>query len=366
MYYFFSNYFRILSDSFEFFRIVWYSLGFFLILPDSFRFCRILIIWFRIFSDSHRFPRFFQILFYPIGVWLYSLEFARILTIFSCTLSNSFKFSLCDSFGIYTGSRLFSRIHSDSFVSYWNLAGFIRILWDAFRFYRSLSYSLEICKNSPVFYRIIRIIHDSLGICCILSYSPAFLWDFLRILSAKFGSRIVLDSLGFFWILWSFLIFSDSVRLSRVILYFQIHPDSPLFPPFLSYSLTFFQILCVPPEISYGSPISSRILSDSHIFSNYFQILSNSNEFFLILPHCLVSCRFLRDSSEFSHILSEFDWILLNSLGFLGFFRILSESLGFWPYCLVYSRNLSDSLDVILSEFIRTRSYFLGFFQILP
>ena len=49
---------------------------------------------------------------------------------------------------------------------------------------------------------------------------------------------------------------------------------------------------------------------------------------------------------------------------FADFPRILSTSLGFWPYSLVYSRVLSDSSYAILSEFIRNISYSYGFSRI--
>ena len=247
---------------------------------------------------------------------------------------------------------------------------------------------------------------------CILSYSPVFLWDFLRILSETFGSLIVSDSLGFFWILWNFLwyfqILFDFLGLSWILPnwsgFSQILQDFFGFSHILSVSLVLSCILlnslrsstnCVWFShfllYSPDSHILSRILLNFlsklirflayyfrfyRIFSNYFRILSNSIEFFLILPYCLVSCRFLSDFSGFSLVFRILPESYLFYPNLSRFSRILSESFEFsrcdsltiYTNSLVFSGIPSDSTVVspILSDFGQILSYSLGLFRILP
>ena len=176
---------QIHPDSFEFFRIIWYSLGVFLILPDSFLSCRNLIGFsgvFSCFSDSFVssrnlaglflpnspiFPRIFLILpdfhvfsriysgfsgFSPIRLDSYgffqilsgSLRICQILTIPSRILSDCFEFSLFAYSLDFVG---FSQIiiELSKMLKYSNLMfGFSRIVSNYFGFFQILSYSLQL------------------------------------------------------------------------------------------------------------------------------------------------------------------------------------------------------------------------------
>ncbi len=135
-----------------------------------------------------------------------------------------------------------------------------------------------------------------------------------------------------------------------------------------------------------------RILSDlgffifSHNFSvslTFLDVLSYSLISFRILTFFLCSLEFVRnfsDSSGFSPILSEFDWIPSDFFVFsriisesLEFFRILSYFFGFFSYffgsrmfscsiiCLGFSSIFSSSPQFSLQIF----SYSLGFWRVL-
>ena len=240
----------------------------------------------------------------------------------------------------------------------------------------------------PDFHVYFRILSDFSGFSVILLDSLTFFW--ILIDSYKFF-RILSISFGFFLILSYFALNSRSPR--NLVRFPGILSDSAGFSRFLSDSIRFFRILSHYP--GFFQTLSNSldlfwILPDSFlfcwnltefscIFSGYLLILwvlldslksslnsldiwLNSLAFSQTLLHSLFSnslrfSRFLSDSFRFSPDHSEFDWILLNSFCFLGFFRILFDSLGFWPNSLVYSRILPDSLSAIVSKFLRTLSY---------
>ena len=201
----FSNHFRFLSNSLEFFRIFWYS--FYRLPSDSSGFFQILsylkhVSPLILFSDSHRFPRvllkvlkFRQIFFeiYSVPCVLFSIILSELYSILLNSLGSFGIFRILSEFvrfwpyflvysrilsvlrdclEIFTNSLVFSQIHSDSFISSRNLPGFsqivshyTRFLSDSSVFSPILSHSDRISpirlEFSPYSFRLFQILPES-------------------------------------------------------------------------------------------------------------------------------------------------------------------------------------------------------------